>query len=94
VIGDVKQTSPVREWIDGKKPTVGRGRILRFALRVAETIELRYGSTVAQSWFQGANHSLSDETPALMLKRAAHAGEIGALGAERIVIQALRSRAT
>lgn len=58
VIGDVKQTSIVREWIDGKEPSVDIGRILRFALRVAESIERRHGSTVAQSWFQGANHSL------------------------------------
>ena len=45
VIGDVKQTSIVREWIDGKEPAVGRSRILRFALRVAEAIERRYESS-------------------------------------------------
>jgi hypothetical protein len=90
VIGDVKQTSIVREWIDGKETPFGRGRVLRSALRVAETIEGRCGSTVAQSWFQGANHSLSDETPALVLKRASRGAERERFGAEENVSHALR----
>jgi hypothetical protein len=90
VIGDVKQTSTVREWIDGKEPTVGRERILRLALRVANAIAGRYGSDVAQSWFQGANHVLADESLALVLKRASCGGVVDALEAERKVNLALR----
>jgi len=90
VIGDVEQTSIVRAWIDGVEPTVGRARILRFALRVAETIEERYGRAAAQSWIQGANHALADKAPALVLKRASRVGEAKALSAERNIAQALR----
>ncbi len=89
VIGDVERTSIVREWIDGIEPTVGRARTLRFALRVAETIEGRYGGVTAQSWFQGANSSLRDEPPSLTLKRVCRAGDVEALGAEQRVAHAL-----
>jgi hypothetical protein len=90
VIGDVKQTSTVREWIDGKEPTVGRARMLRFALRVAQMIDARFGNISAQSWFQGTNHSLSDMAPALVLKRAGTCGVPEAIAAERSVAHALR----
>jgi hypothetical protein len=90
VIGDVKQTSTVREWIDGKEPTSGKARILRFALRVAESIEGRFGGITAQSWFQGANRRLADESPALVLKRSSRANEVEAEACEQSVLQALR----
>jgi hypothetical protein len=90
VIGDVKQTRSVREWMDGLEPTIGRARTLRFALRVAVTIQQRYGSVAAQAWFQGANRALSDESPALVLKRASVGGEGKVLAAEQIVTHALR----
>jgi hypothetical protein len=89
VIGDVEQTSIVRSWIGGMEPTRGRARILRFALRVAEIIEGRCGSAAAQSFFQGANHSLADESPALVLRRVCCAGDVEALEAARRVAQAL-----
>jgi hypothetical protein len=88
VIGDVKNTSTVREWIDGKEPSAGRSRILRFALRVAGKIERRCGSGAAQSWFQGANHALADEAPAIALKRTRAAGDVTSV--EQNVVLALR----
>lgn len=90
IIGDVENTSIIRKWVDGVAPTLGRERILRFALRVAATIEVRYGGTQAQAWFQGANRALADESPALVLNRATRAGAAEALVAERSVIRALR----
>jgi hypothetical protein len=89
VIGDVKQTSIDREWIDSKEPTVGKGRVLRFALRLAETIDQRHGSTAAQSWFQGANDALDDESPALVLKRASYGAECERVIAEQKLTRAL-----
>jgi len=90
VIGDVRQTSAVGEWVDGVEPTFGRTRILRFAFDVAKIIERRFGSLTAQSWFQGANHALGDESPALVLSRACSARDVEALLAEHCVLQALR----
>jgi hypothetical protein len=89
VIADVKQTSAVRDWVDGVEPTIGRARILRFAFAVAKIIEKRNGRTTAQSWFLGANHTLGDESPALVLSRASSAREVEALLAEFCVLQAL-----
>src|SRR5450755_5031725 len=89
VIGDTKHTSTVREWIDGVEPTIGRARILRSALRVAEALAGRYGGVTAQSWFQGANHVLTDESPAIVLKRASRAGDVETRSAERRMIRAL-----
>jgi hypothetical protein len=89
VIGDVEQTSTVREWAQGSEPTAERARSLRFSLEVAKSIEQRYGRATAQSWFQGANHVLSDQAPALVLKRASRAGDVDALRAERDITRAL-----
>jgi len=91
LIGDVQQTGTVREWVEGKEPTGGRSRIFRFALRVASTIEQQYGSAAAQSWFQGANLALADESPALALRRATCAVAAEAISAERQVKRALRA---
>jgi hypothetical protein len=90
VIGGVKQTSAVREWIDGKEPTIATVRTLRFALRVAESIERRYGSAIAQSWFQGANRTLGDESPALLIKSTSRETERERFRVEEYISLALR----
>lgn len=84
VIGAVKKTSSVREWVEGIEPTNERARVLRFALRVAKTIQERHGSAVAQSWFQGANHALGGEAPALVLQRAGNAEHVEASVADAL----------
>jgi uncharacterized protein (DUF2384 family) len=90
VIGDVKRTRTLRSWIDGERPAVGKERILRFALRVAEAIAERFGGGAAQAWFQGANRTLGDKAPAIVLKRAGNAGDVEALNAERNITLAVR----
>jgi hypothetical protein len=91
VIGDVKQTRTVREWIEGQGPQGNRLQILRFALQVAETIKQHYGEETAQSWFQGLNHHLLDRAPALVLKSANDAQLDVVLSEEKTVLDALRN---
>lgn len=90
VIADIEQTRTVREWIEDRAPEGKRLHILRFALRVAAAIERRFGARVAQSWFQGLNHHLSDRTPALVLKCANEAEFEVIVEEEKNVLDALR----
>lgn len=91
VIGDVKQTRTVREWIEGQEPQGNRLPILRFALQVAEAIKQRFGEETAQSWFQGLNHHLLDRAPALVLRGANNAQLDIVLSEEKSVLDALRN---
>jgi len=90
VITNVKQTRTVREWIEGREPLGNRTQILQFALEIASAIKSRYDETVAQSWFQGLNHHLLDEAPALVLKNATEAESHVVLEHEKRVRDAAR----
>jgi hypothetical protein len=69
VVGDVKETRAVREWIEEKRePSDRRRQIVKFAFYVALLISNRHGREGAQSWFQGLNAHLGDKVPALMLR--------------------------
>jgi hypothetical protein len=66
-IGGVKNERAVRHWIAGERRPE-REPQLRFAYRIARMIAATCGPTVVQSWFKGANSSLADRAPALLLR--------------------------
>jgi hypothetical protein len=66
-VGAVKNERTVRHWIaGGRQPE--REAQLRFAYRVARVIADSCGPRIVQSWFKGANTSLSDRAPAILLR--------------------------
>jgi hypothetical protein len=66
-IGNVKNERTVRHWLAGDR-NPEREPQLRFAFRIASMIAAVCGPPVVQSWFKGANTSLGDRSPALMLR--------------------------
>jgi hypothetical protein len=85
-IGGVTETRAVHEWIDGQRePRDGTKKRLRFAYRLARTIDEHDGSGVARAWLQGLNPQLDDRSPARMLRD----GDIDEIGPE--MVAALRA---
>jgi hypothetical protein len=91
VIGNVKQTRTVREWMENREPQGHRLQVLRFALQVARAIKTRYDDVTAQSWFQGMNHHLLDQAPALVLKHITDESIAEVITGEQQVMEALRN---
>jgi hypothetical protein len=92
VLGDVKETRAVREWIEEKRhPSDRRQQILKFALYVAQLVASKYGREGAQSWFQGLNAHLEDEVPALVLRDLRDKNLDEVTKAERDVLAAARN---
>ena len=67
IIGGVKDERSVRNWIAGDHQPESAMR-LRFAYRIARMIATRCGTTIVQPWFKGANASLGENAPAIMLR--------------------------
>jgi hypothetical protein len=69
-IAGVRETRTVREWAEGA--TVKRGEIimprLRMVLHIAGFIAEHDAPSVVQSWFQGLNPQLDDQSPARLLR--------------------------
>lgn len=70
VIAGVKETRAVHEWADSDRPirTPGVEVRLRTALQAARMISDAESSVVAQSWMQGLNPALNDQSPARVLR--------------------------
>jgi hypothetical protein len=66
-VGNVKDERSVRQWVAGERRPE-RERQLRFAYHIASMIAATCGPIVVQSWFKGANTSLGDRAPALVLR--------------------------
>jgi hypothetical protein len=66
-VGGVKSERTVRGWVAGEHPPE-REPQLRFAYRIARMIATTCGPSVVQSWFKGANSSLDDRAPSLLLR--------------------------
>lgn len=67
IIGNIKSEWSVRQWVTGEcRPE--REQQLRFAYHIAGMIAARCGPLVVQSWFKGANASLDDRAPAILLR--------------------------
>jgi hypothetical protein len=66
VIGGVKETRAVTQWLNGRAPQ--RPHVLRFSLQLASMIASLASSEIARAWFHGSNPQLGDAVPMLMLR--------------------------
>lgn len=68
-VGSVGETRAVRQWAEGQRqPAAPVERRLRLAFQVAGLLAERDDARVIQSWFQGMNPQLDDDSPARMLR--------------------------
>ena len=68
-VGSVGETRAVRQWAEGQRqPGAPVERRLRLAFQVAGLLAERDDARVIQSWFQGMNPQLGDDSPARMLR--------------------------
>ena len=68
-VGSVSETRAVRQWADGQRhPSAAIERRLRLAFQVAGLLAERDDARVIQSWFQGMNPQLGDDSPARLLR--------------------------
>lgn len=86
-LGGVTETRAVRQWVEGERTIRDEDAVarLRVAYQAALLIVGRDSREVAQSWFQGLNPQLADQSPARVLRE----GEPGEAG--RSVLAAARS---
>lgn len=86
-LAGVSETRAVRQWADGNRSIRDEDDLqrLRVAYQAALVITARDSAQVAQSWFQGLNPQLDDQSPARLL-RTGKPDEAG-----RLVLAAARS---
>ena len=66
VIGGVKETRAVAQWMTDREPQ--RPHVLRFALQIALMLTSRRDREFTQAWFNAANPRLGDRIPMLLLR--------------------------
>ena len=66
VIGGVKETRAVTQWLEGRAPQ--RPHVLRFALQLGSMIATHADREIARAWFHGSNPQLGDATPMMLLR--------------------------
>jgi len=66
VIGGVKETRAVSQWISGRAPQ--RPHVLRFALQLGSMIASQATNEIARAWFHGSNPQLGDAIPMMVLR--------------------------
>lgn len=66
VIGGVKETRAVTQWLSGRTPQ--RPHVLRFALQLGTMIATKADKQIARAWFHGSNPHIGDMVPMLVLR--------------------------
>jgi hypothetical protein len=66
VIGGVKETRAVQQWLVDREPQ--RQHVLRFALQIALMLTSVADREFARAWFHGANPRLDDRIPMIVLR--------------------------
>jgi hypothetical protein len=66
VIGGVKETRAVQQWMIDREPQ--RPHVLRFALQIAVMLARRADREFARAWFHAANPRLDDRIPMILLR--------------------------
>jgi hypothetical protein len=66
VIGGVKETRAVQQWLVDREPQ--RQHVLRFALQIALMLSSSADREYARAWFHGANPRLDDRIPMILLR--------------------------
>jgi hypothetical protein len=66
VVGGVKETRAVTQWLSGRAPQ--RPHVLRFALQLGSMIASQASNEIARAWFHGSNPQLGDAIPMMLLR--------------------------
>ena len=66
VIGGVKETRAVQQWLIDREPQ--RPHVLRFALQIALMLTSHADREFAHAWFHSANPRLDDRIPMILLR--------------------------
>jgi hypothetical protein len=66
VVGGVKETRAVTQWLSGRAPQ--RPHVLRFALQLGSMIANQGTNEIARAWFHGSNPQLGDAIPMMLLR--------------------------
>jgi len=66
VIGNVKETRAVQQWMEGREPQ--RPHVLRFALQLAYMLSSHADREYAVAWFHASNPHIDDAVPMLLLR--------------------------
>ena len=66
VIGGVKETRAVQQWLTDREPQ--RPHVLRFALQIALMLTNHADREFAHAWFHSANPRLDDRIPMILLR--------------------------
>ena len=68
VIGGVKETRAVTQWMSDSSRQPQRPHVLRFALQLATMIASVADREIVGAWFHGSNPHLGDKVPMLLLR--------------------------
>lgn len=66
VVGGVRETRAVTQWLSGRAPQ--RPHVLRFALQLGLMIANEANNEIARAWFHGSNPQLGDAIPMMLLR--------------------------
>lgn len=90
LIGGVGETRATREWADGQRePSAATQARLRAAAQVARIVEATFDAQTVQSWIQGMDPMLDDQSPLWLLRHAEDENDLRRvlLSARRFVVQ-------
>jgi hypothetical protein len=90
LLGGVRETRATREWAEGlRKPSAATQARLRAAAQVAKIVETTFDAPTVQSWIQGMDPMLDDQSPLWLLRHAEDEDDLRRvlLSARRFVVQ-------
>jgi len=90
LLGGVRETRATREWAEGlREPSAATQARLRAAAQVAKIVESTFDAPTVQSWIQGMDPMLNDQSPLWLLRHAEDEDDLRRvlLSARRFVVQ-------
>lgn len=90
VLGDVRETRATREWAEGlREPSAATQARLRAAAQIAKIVETTFDAQTVQSWIQGMDPMLDDQSPLWLLCHAEDEDDLRRVlqSARRFVVQ-------
>lgn len=90
LLGGVRETRATREWAEGlREPSAATQARLRVAAQVAKIVETSFDAPTAQSWIQGMDPMLDDQSPLWVLRHAENEDDLRRVlqSARRFVVQ-------
>lgn len=90
VLGDVGETRATREWAEGlREPSAATQARLRAAAQIAKIVETTFDAQTVQSWIQGMDPMLDDQSPLWLLRHAEDEDDLRRVlqSARRFVVQ-------